>query len=114
MARTATETASILREIYDDDFNGENEPYRLGWDQLRGIAGVERLTDVIISNIGKVMLDSGYVLVPFDNFLLVGMESDYRRTRKLPARLSESYLAVSDEELEADDGDQELGDSNEN
>jgi hypothetical protein len=111
MARTAAETASILREIYDEDFNNdESEPYQLGWDQLRGIAGVERLTDEIIAGVGKLMLDSGYVLVPFDNFLLVGMESNYRRTRNVPARLVESYLAVSDDELEADDGDQELED----
>lgn len=104
MARTAAETANILKEIYDEDFNGEeSEPYRLGWDQLRGIASVERLTDEIIGSIGKFMLDSGYVLVPFDDFLLVGMEFNYRRTRKLPARLSEAYLAVSDEELEDDE-----------
>ena len=111
MALTAAETANILKEIYDEEFNGdESEPYLLGWDQLRGIAGVERLTDDIIAGVGKFMLVSGYVLVPFDNFLLVGMESNYRRTRKLPARLAECYLAVSGEELEVDDGDQEIGD----
>lgn len=110
MARTTAETASILKEIYDEEFNSEeSEPYRLDWDQLRGIAGVERLTEDIIANVGKQMLDSGYVLVPFDNFLMVGMESNYRRTRKLPARLSESYLAVSADELEAGAGDQEIG-----
>jgi len=48
MARTAAKTASILREIYDEDFNGEeSEPYRFDWDQLRGIAGAKRLTDEI-------------------------------------------------------------------
>lgn len=109
MARTAAETASILRELYDEEFNGEeNEPYQIAWDQLRGIAGVERLTDDIIANIGKLMLDSGYVLVPFDNFLLVGMEANYRRTRKVPARLVETYLAVSVEESVEGDGDQEI------
>lgn len=114
MARTAAETAGILRDIYDEEFNGdESEPYQIGWDQLRGIAGVERLTDVIIANVGKFMLDSGYVLVPFDNFLLVGMEANYRKTRKVSARLVETYLAVSDEEVE-DDGDQEFGGGNEN
>jgi hypothetical protein len=109
MARTTAETASILRELYDEEFNGEeNEPYQIGWDQLRGIAGVQRLTDDIIANVGKLMLDSGYVLVQFDNFLLVGMEANYRRTRKVPARIVESYLAVTDEELIEDDGDQKL------
>lgn len=115
MARSTAETASILRELYDEEFNGEeNEPYQIGWDQLRGIAGVERLTDDIIANVGKLMLDSGYVLVPFDNFLLVGMEANYRQTRKVPARLVETYLAVSDEELETDDGDHEFGGGDEN
>jgi len=114
MPRTTQETASILRELYDEDFNSEeSEPYLLAWDQLRGIAGVERLTEDIIASIGKVMLDSGYVLVPFDNFLLVGMEAIFRRTRKVPARIIETYLAVSDEELETDDGDQEIGDGDE-
>jgi len=105
MARTAAETAGILCDIYNDD---ECEPYQIGWDQLRGIAGVERLTDDIIANLCKLMLDSGYVLVPFDNFLLVGTESDYKRTRKLPARLVESYLAVSGVMLE-NGTDQEIG-----
>jgi hypothetical protein len=111
MARTAIETANILRDIYDEDFNGdEAAPYQIAWNELRGIAGVERLTDDIIAGVSKVMLDSGYVLVPFDNFLLVGMEANYKRTRKVPARLVESYLAVSDEELLEDDGDQEFED----
>lgn len=115
MARTAQETASILSELYDEEFNGEeSEPYQIGWDQLRGIAGVERLTDDIITNVGKMMLDSGYVLVPFDNFLLVGMEANYRRTRKVPARIVENYLAVTDDALVDDDGDQELEDDDEN
>ena len=110
MARTAQETANILKEIYDEEFSGDEcEPYQLCWDQLRGIAGVERLTDAIISNIGQFMLDSDYVLVPFNNFLLVGMEANYRRTRKVPARLVETYLAVSDDEVE-DDDDKELED----
>ena len=106
MARTTAETASILRALYDEEFNGEeNEPYQIGWDQLRGIAGVERLTDDIIESVGKLMLESDYVLVPFNNFLLIGMEANYRRTRKVPARLIEACLAVSGEELvEGDDG----------
>lgn len=112
MARTAAETASVLRTIYDEEtFNGEeSEPYLIGWDQLRGIAGVEQLTDDVIVGIGKLMLDFGYVLVPFDNSLLVTMEVNYRRTRKVPARIVENYLAVSDEGLAEDEGDQELGD----
>lgn len=108
MARTAVDTACLLRGLYDEEFSGEeNEPYLIGWDQLRGIAGVERLTDDIISEIGKLMLDYGFALVPFDNFLLVTVESNCRRTRKVPARLVETYLAASVEELVEGDGNQE-------
>lgn len=115
MVRTAADTACLLRGLYDEDFSGEeNEPYLIGWDQLRGIAGVERLTDDVISEIGKLLLDYGFALVPFDNFLLVTIESSCRRTRKVPARLVETYLAVSVEELVEDDGDQELGGGDDN
>lgn len=111
MARTTVESASILRALYDEEFSGDEcELYQLTWNQLRGIAGVERLTDNIIANIGKAMLDSGYALVPFDNFFLVATESNFKKTRKVPARLVESYLAVSAGELEEDDGNQELED----
>lgn len=109
MARTTAEIASILREIHDEEFSGDEiEPFLIGYDQLRGIAGVERLTDDILTGIGKLMLESDFVLVPFNNFLLVGMEAKYQRTRKVPARLVESYLAVSVEELVEGDGDQEI------
>jgi len=109
MARTVAETASILREIYEEAFNGDEcEPYKIGWDELRGIAGVERLTDDIIASLCKLMLDSDYVLVPFNYFLMVGTEGDYGLTRKVPPRLVESYLAVTGEESsEGDEGDQE-------
>ena len=111
MARTAAETASILRDLYDEEFGGDEcEPYQIGWEQLRGIAGVERLTDDIITNVGKRMLDSGYALIPFDNFLLVCKETDYRRKRKVPARIVESYLAVTDKALVVDDAEQEIDD----
>jgi hypothetical protein len=109
MARTTAKTASILRDLYEEEFNGEeSEPYLIGWEQLRGVAGVEQLIDEIIASIGKLMLDSGYVLVPFDNFLLVGMESNYKRTRKVPARLVELCLSVSDDKTVGDDGDHEF------
>ena len=65
MERATYETAGILRDLYNEEFGGDEfEPYQIGWDQLRGIAGVERLTDSILSDIGTAMLDSGYALVP--------------------------------------------------
>lgn len=106
MARTAAETVDILRELYQESFNGEEcEPYKIGWDELRGIAGVERLTDDIIANLCKLMLDCGHVLVPFNYFLMVGTEGDYSLTRSVPPRLVESYLAVTGEENS--EGDEE-------
>ena len=43
MVRATYETAGVLRDLYNEEFGGdEYEPYQIGWDQLRGIAGVER------------------------------------------------------------------------
>jgi hypothetical protein len=40
--RTTYETAGILRNLNNEEFGGDEfEPYQIGWDQLRGIAGVK-------------------------------------------------------------------------
>ena len=110
MERPTYETAGILRDLYNEEFGGDEfEPYQIGWDQLRGIAGVERLTDSILSDIGTAMLDSGYALVPFDNFLLVTMESNFKMARKVPPRIVEMHLATSENEsVDAESADYEL------
>ncbi len=46
------------------------------------------------------MLDSGYALVPFDNFLLVTMESNFKMARKVPPRIVEMHLATSEIEID--------------
>ena len=113
MERATYETACILRDLYNEEFGGDEfEPYQIGWDQLRGIAGVERLTDSILSDIGTAMLDSGYALVPFDNFLLVTMESNFKMARKVPPRIVEMHLATSeDEPADAESDADELADT---
>lgn len=110
MARQHSETACILREIYNAEFHSEDsEQYRISWDQLRGIAGVAKLAEDDLRDIGEEMITSGYALIPFDDFLLVTMEADFRHARKLPARLSERYLFSGGEEDEVDgDDDVEL------
>ena len=113
MERATYETAGILRDLYNEEFGGDEcEHYQIGWDQLRGIAGVERLTDSILSDIGTAMLDSGYALVPFDNFLLVTMESNFKMARKVPPRIVEMHLATSENESAEDESaDVELADT---
>ena len=49
------ETAGIFRDLYNEEFGGDEfEPYQIDWDQLRGIAGVERLTESILSDKGEI------------------------------------------------------------
>ena len=70
------------------------------------LAGVERLTNSILSNLSTVMLDSGYAHVPFDNFLLVTMESNFKIARKVLPRIVEMHLATSEDESADTDGNQ--------
>ncbi len=93
MTRTAQEVAVILKEIYNQKFgDDECEKYRLGWPDLRGIAGVGRLEEPLITEISEQLAESGYALIPLSNFLLVGYKRDFSDARKLPARLLERYL----------------------
>ena len=58
------------------------------------------------------MLDSGNALVPFDNFLLVTMESNFKMARKVPPRIVEMHLATSENESAEDESDDdELADT---
>lgn len=105
MARSAPETARILADLYDDSFGGdESEQYRLGWSELRGIAGVRRLDEDFLRGINDALLENGYLLVSCDNFLVVTYEQKFSGTRRLPQRLVEKYIYEEDENSEdADD-----------
>lgn len=104
MARSVSETARILADLYDESFGGdESERYRIGWSELRGIAGVRRLDEDFLRGINDALLENGYLLVTCDNFLVVACEQNFSGTRRLPQRLVERYLyEAEDDDLEDD------------
>ena len=108
MARTARQTAHILTDLYDESFSNDSyEQYRITWADLRGIAGVERLTAGYLRMINRLLNKSGHLLISLDNFLVVSQESDMEAIRLLPPRVAEQYL------YEEEDDDPELDDEDE-
>ena len=94
--------------MYDESFaNDSYEQYRIAWADLRGIAGVERLTAGYLRRINRLLNKSGYLLISLDNFLVVSQESDMEAIRLLPPRVAEQYL------YEEEDDDPELVDEDE-
>ena len=104
MARSVSETARILADLYDESFGGdESERYRIGWSELRGIAGVRRLDEDFLRGINDALLENGYLLVTCDNFLVLACEQNFTGTRRLTQRLVERFLyEAEDEDLEDD------------
>ncbi|MBV5339774.1 MAG: hypothetical protein J0665_09480 [Deltaproteobacteria bacterium] len=109
MARTARQTASILTELYDESFaNDSIEQYRIMWNDLRGIAGVEKLSPGYLRIINRSLCRSGYLLITLDNYLVVTQESDLDNIRLVPPRIVEQYrYEEEDDDLELDDEDEE-------
>lgn len=104
MARTAAETATILSDLYDEDFaNDSYEPFRITWPQLRSLAAVPRLDDTYQKVLNTTLSESGHSLIPFDNFFLVVKEHDLAHYRMVPDRLLEQYLPVEQKETESSD-----------
>ncbi|MDO3377112.1 hypothetical protein [Geoalkalibacter halelectricus] len=117
MARVATETAEILAALFNENFRGgESERYRIGWAELRSIAGVKRLTCDYLNQINETLQETGYLLVTCDNYFVVAGENDFSDDRRVPQRLVEKYLYDEDEDsediddFEAEDEDDEEDD----
>lgn len=109
MARTAIETATVLRNLHSEKFGGDYiEPFRLTWEQLRGIAGIDRLTEDYLAEVSEKLLEKDYALLTFNNSFIVAKEGDFSETRTLTARLTERYLADTDDQddLEFPDDDE--------
>lgn len=105
MARSAANTARILSCFYDETFaNDSCEAFRINWSDLRGIAGVTKLTDGYLRRINQELNESGYTLITFDNYLVIVQESDLAHIRIAPPRIVEQYLYDND----AVDEDHEL------
>jgi hypothetical protein len=106
MARTAVETANTLSLMYDESFDGdEMEMFRIGWTELRSLAGVPKLTDEYLADINICLAETDYTLVPFNDFLVVAMQGDFNRVRKVPPRILEQNLPDEEEELEIGEDD---------
>ena len=110
MARTAEETASILNELYDENFkNDYAEPFRITWPQLRSLAAVTRLVDTYLKDINTSLSECGQYLIGFDEFFLVARERDLEHFRMVPDRLLEQYLPDGEDAGESeDDSDDDL------
>ena len=64
MARTAVETANTLSLMYDESFDGEDmEMFRIGWPELRALAGVPKLTEEYLADINTTLAESQYALI---------------------------------------------------
>lgn len=114
MARTVEETAKILSRLFGSHFGLDySEPFNITWPQLRTLAAVPQLTDVFLKKINIVLSDEGLMLIPLNNSLLISRETDFDHYRSVPDRLLEEYLPDGSEGT-SDDGDQELGDDDEN
>ena len=117
MARSAANTANILSCFYDETFANEScEAFRISWSDLRGIAGVTKLTAGYLRRINQELNESGYSLIPFDNYLVIVQESDLAHIRLVPPRIVEEYLFDKDmeEDYELDGSeDPEIGGTDE-
>lgn len=109
MARSATETARILMELYDERFGGaECMPYRISWVELRDIAGVKRLTSGFLQEINDTLHEDEYLLAVGSNSLVVALERDCLADRTISQRLVEQHRYITREEpedIELDDDD---------
>ena len=95
MTRPATETATILSDLYDENFaNDSYEPFRITWPQLRSLAAAPRLDDSCLKDINTTLSETGHSLIPFDNFFLVVREQDLAHYRMVPDRVLEQHLPV--------------------
>lgn len=111
MARTAEETARVMKDLHSEAFGGDYlESFQLTWEQLRRISGINKLTDDYIAEINDHLLADDYALMTLNNSFIVAKESDFSGTRKLTARLAEKYLYTDDALEDDDDEDLELDD----
>jgi hypothetical protein len=110
MARTVRQTAFILSELYEETFSSESyEKFRITWSDLRGIAGVARLTSRYLGKVNQALSETGYTLISLDNFLVVAQETDLSDIRLVPPRIVEEYLYEEETDPDVDyDEDDEI------
>jgi hypothetical protein len=64
------------------------------------LAGVPKLTDEYLARMNRCLADTNYTLIPFNDFLVLAMQSDFNGTRQAPARLLEQNLPDDEDEFE--------------
>lgn len=110
MARTAVETANILTQLHDASFDGDvMETYRIGWPELRFLAGVPKLTLEYLADINNALAEFCCALISFDDYLVVAQQNAFSHVRQVPARVLEQMLP-DEGDFEIDDDDVELED----
>ena len=106
MAHTATETATILSDLYDENFGRDSyAPFRISWPQLRSLAGVPRLDDTYLKDLNSTLSEDEKFLFPFDEYFLLVKEEDLAHYRMVPDRLLEQYLPDERTVCNDDDSD---------
>ncbi len=99
MARNVYDLAEALKGLYQETFERQDcEPYRMSWVELRMLAGVDKVTNALIAKLNEALTDEDYALTPFNDFIVISREEDWKHHRKLPGRFLESYLPSVPEE----------------
>jgi hypothetical protein len=108
MARSAEETANILSELFNENFEQDySEPFRITWSQLRSLSGVPRLSDKYLKEINASLSEnSGNHLIVLNNFLLVTRDRDLEHFRMVPDRILEQHLPHIPEKTEDTEDDE--------
>lgn len=108
MVRTAVQTAQTLIQLYDDTCCGEL--FRIGWAQLRSLAGISKLGDDYLRRMGEEVAEAGYVLVPMDHYLIMADSECFDAATEAVPRVLERYLPEEklSAEMEEDEEDEEV------
>jgi hypothetical protein len=114
MARTVAEAAKALTDIHDEFFGNDlGEKYRISWERLRELCGVMRLYHPYLNKLSAELIELGFSLACFDDYILVMKESDCDSVRSVPGRIVDKYLpedaATAVNELEEDSDAEEWG-----
>lgn len=107
----ARKVARILREIHDESFEGDQGvKFSITWPELRELAGGQRLTGKRLKEIGALLREAGFILIPLENVLVVAEESEIIDGREVPGSVVDLFLGWEEEgeETDSDSDDEDL------
>lgn len=106
MARTANKTSLVLAHLYRQYFeNDQYERYRIGWSELRSIAGIQSLSTQFLADLNEKLRRRGFLLIVCDNYFVIAGEDDFCADRTVPPRIIEQHLYEIDEDINEEDDD---------